>query len=414
MKAEKLKKIKNLLILKKYDSCLDKENKIKNALKNYFHTENILELNNKILIGKLFKEKSPRFDKNKNLIPYSFVGPNRIFFLKRRKALKGKTPFGLNDGLFQKNNDLINQINNILNKEMNNKTSQVSNHENINQESYYKCVDNNYLKNLYKTIINKIKKNKSMDNKKFNKTMQKDYFNLPEPINFNLIKQEKILKKYLNFQKLIQKINKVTLKKSNKPNKDLLLNMINKSSYCKSDDNLYVNDNLKNWNFKLRNSKINGIYERKGYLKTISKNEDLYSTVNLNKKKEIFVNPFKTFKKSFMNERNKKINKELKNFKSLETLKIDGNNLFDYEYKNEMKLKGKKKLYDFFNLNEIKFKNEYKKKLSELEITKNINEIYKDKIFAYDYSFNNNSQIKSSRKTFFNTTTNRNKYKSIF
>ena len=334
--------------------------------------------------------------------------------MKRRKALKGKTPFGLNDDLFQKNNDLINQINNILNKETNNKTSQVSNHENINQESYYKCVDNNYLKNLYKTIINKIKKNKSMDNKKFNKTMQKDYFNLPEPINFNLIKQEKILKKYLNFQKLIQKINKVTLKKSNKPNKDSLLNMINKSSYCKSDDNLYVNDNLKNWNYKLRNSKINGIYERKGYLKTISKNEDLYSTVNLNKKKEIFVNPFKTFKKSFMNERNKKINKGLKNFKSLETLKIDGNNLFDYEYKNEMKLKGKKKLYDFFNLNEIKFKNEYKKKLSELEITKNINEIYKDKIFAYDYSLNNNSPIKSSRKTFFNTTSNRYKSKSIF
>ena len=115
-----------------------------------------------------------------------------------------------------------------------------------------------------------------------------------------------------------------------------------------------------------------------------------------------------------MNERNKKINKGLKNFKSLETLKIDGNNLFDYEYKNEMKLKGKKKLYDFFNLNEIKFKNEYKKKLSELEITKNINEIYKDKIFAYDYSLNNNSPIKSSRKTFFNTTSNRYKSKSIF
>ena len=105
MSTEKpLKNIKKILILKQYKSCYDKENRIKNEIKNFLKTEKILESNDKILIGKIIKQKCPRFDKNKNIIPYSFVGPDRMFILKRRKAIKSPQHYSLNDAFLQKNN----------------------------------------------------------------------------------------------------------------------------------------------------------------------------------------------------------------------------------------------------------------------------------------------------------------------
>ena len=195
MKAEKpLKNIKKILILKKYKSCYDKENRIKNEIKNFLKTEKILESNDKILIGKIIKQKCPRFDKNKNIIPYSFVGPDRMFMLKRRKAINFQEHYSLNDALFHKNNALINQIYHISNKQNNNNINDDSeenrsNKEKIKQESYYKIIDNGYLYNLYQTINNRIREFHSMENNKkrknnlvnkiiLNKTMNKKNFKL--------------------------------------------------------------------------------------------------------------------------------------------------------------------------------------------------------------------------------------------
>ena len=91
----------------------------------------------------------------------------------------------------------------------------------------------------------------------------------------------------------------------------------------------------------------------------------------------------------------------------METLKVDGSNLFDYEFRNEMKMDGKKKLYDLFKLNAIKYEIENKEKLSEFEIEKNIKELCTDKVIANDYINNNsNSQMKSLRKSFYNSIKN--------
>ena len=429
MKAEKpLKNIKKILILKQYKSCYDKENRIINEIKNFLKTEKILESNDKILIGKIIKQKCPRFDKNKNIIPYSFVGPDRMFMLKRRKAINFQEHYSLNDALFHKNNALINQIYHISNKQNNNNINDDSeenrsNKEKIKQESYYKIIDNGYLYNLYQTINNRIREFHSMENNKkrknnlvnkiiLNKTMNKNNFKLPESINFNLLKQEKILKNYLHFQNLMKNKNIKTVRKKKIIRKELLGNILGKNTFYKSDNNFYINDNLKNWNFKLRNHIINGKYERNGYLQTSPRNEDLYSIVNLNKEKEIIVNPLKKNKTNYMIMRNKELAKD-QNIEFFGTLKINGNNLFNYEFRNEMKIQGKKKLYDFSQLNEINYKSESNEKSPELNNENNLNEIYKDKIIAYDYNYsNNNSSMKSFRKSFFNTSRT-NKYKSL-
>ena len=228
----------------------------------------------------------------------------------------------------------------------------------------------------------------------------------------NLLKQEKILKNYLHFQNLMKNKNIKTVRKKKIIRKELLGNILGKNTFYKSDNNFYINDNLKNWNFKLRNHIINGKYERNGYLQTSPRNEDLYSIVNLNKEKEIIVNPLKKNKTNYMIMRNKELAKD-QNIEFFGTLKINGNNLFNYEFRNEMKIQGKKKLYDFSQLNEINYKSESNEKSPELNNENNLNEIYKDKIIAYDYNYsNNNSSMKSFRKSFFNTSRT-NKYKSL-
>ena len=429
-----LKKIKKVFILKKYKSCFDKGKIIKNEINNYLKTEKILESNDKILIGKLVKQKGPRFDKNKKIIPYSFVGSDRLKFLKRRKALKNASPLALNKLLnqnkiynFNKNNYNNNIYINDNNDKKDNMNEPLPNNDYFLHENIFKVIDNEHLNIIYQNIYNKIKKNKtiggnfgninnninSFNKKKGYRTLNNKLFQLPDSIRNNLIKQENILKNHINFEKIIKNINKTTLKKLNniykvnKVKKDLLLNAFDNynNSLNKSEKILLFNNNLKNWNFKLRNPKINGLYERKGYFKTSSSYEELYSTINLNKQKEIFVNPFKINKKNIINLIKK--NKRQKYIESLESLKVDGNNLFEYEFRNEMKLEGKKKLYDLLKLNEMQYKSENKEKLSDFEIEKNIKELYKDKIIANDYINNYSySPMISLRKSFLNSIKN--------
>ena len=414
-------KTKRIFILKKYKSCFDNHKTIQQEIKNYLKTEKSLEFSDKILIGTLVKQKCPRFDKNKQLIPYSYVGPNKIFSLKRRKAIKNSIGFNLSH--FEEHNK-FNAYNNIKINNISNDLNDNTNEKEVNQnnDGFFKVIDNQYLNNIYKSIYNKIKKNHSMVNNefykiknklfnkhKYSKTINKKLNQMPESLSRNLLKQEKILKTNDNLEKARQNINKIITKKVHKISKDLLINTVdnNKCNKAKFDKNTLNNIILTNWNFKLRNPKRNGLYERNGYFKTTVANEDLYSVINLNKEKELFVNSLlNNINNNYYNIRKKKLNKEWAKIECLETLNVKGNNLLDYEFKNEMELKGKKKLYDTIKMDKIRYKGENKEKISGYDIEKNLKDFYKDKVFAYDYDDKNNKKkmtSKSYRKLLFHS-----------
>ena len=425
-KIFKPKKFKRTLLIKKYNSYFDKEKKIIHEINKYLNNEKILELNNKIFINKLYNAKSPRYDKNKKLIPYSFVGPQKLFSLNRRRGIKNKTPLTLNQIL--DNNDLIkNYINNNDNDKENDNTTDIKDEEynNIkahrnkrrgsindaaNKFDYYTIIDNEDLSNIYKNIKNNIKKNHSRNKTQYNINKNNDesiYIKTvegrayPDNLRNILFKQEKILRKRINFERLTQNINKFIQKKTHKINRDLLTNKINnysrKNKFCQTSRN----NNIRNWYNDLRNPLINGSYRSTGYFKaTNTLNEELYSTINLNKNYEIFVNPLKKSKTNSDNMIVKKINKFNKTnakIKSLEKLGIKGYNLLEFESKNEMKIKGKKKLYNKIKLDELIYKEENKEKKTIFDIGNNIKEFYKDKIFSCDYK-DNYSYSKSYRK----------------
>ena len=470
MNTEKIlntKKIKKTLIIRKYNSYFDKERRIIKEIDKYLKTERIFDDNNKIFLNKLIKTKCPRYDKNKMLIPYSFVGPEKIFHTKRRKGIKNRTPLVLNDILENKilqhylnhmNDNDNNTINNKENKENidnkdnldnkdhkdndmqdehelmensydlseeenNIKTHRVKkrneNNDEKNRFNFYTVIDNEDLKNIYHNIYNKIKsyqsiphknKNKKLKSKNKAKSNENMHFNTcaceskgyPDNLRNILLRQEKILKENKNFEKIFEKINNKILLKTHK-NNNLLLNSNNNNSrnnkfyQIKINKINNTNNNYRNWNFKLRNPKINGEYKRNGYFLASTLNDELYSTVNLNHHNEIFVNPLQTSEKNSFNLVPKKIkkrmNKEYEKIKSLEKLKIKGNNLFEYEFHNEMKIKGKKKLYDKYKLDEFNFKEKNKEKISHFDIENNLKEFYSNKVFAFNYDNNNYSLL---------------------
>ena len=252
------KENKKFLILKRYDISVDKQGKIFGQIKNYVKSQNIFDFNQKIKLGKLDVIKGPRFDKDKKLIPYSFVG-DKYFVTQRREAIKSITHIFKPSSMQDK-----------INKEFNKIKSESDMHS-------------RYIKTFSKLTTN----NNNINNEKGIITP------IPKYLKKNLLKQERILKRQENYENFEENIINKLLKKTNKNKKDLLLKMndlSNSSNYLKTDD---LNANLKNWNFKLRNPKIDGIYKRKGYFKVTSLNEDLFSIINLNKEKQIFVNPFK-------------------------------------------------------------------------------------------------------------------------
>ena len=472
------KKIKKTLIIRKYNSYLDKERKIIKEIDNYLKTERIFDENNKIFLNKLIKTKCPRYDKNKRLIPYSFVGPEKIFHLKRRKGIKNRTPLVLNDILQNKivqnylnhmndkdkdNNPINNKDNreNKENKENKESKENIENKENIdnkdidmqdehefmdnsyefteeeniikthrakkrnenndekNKFNFYTVIDNEDLKNIYHSIYDKIKKYHSIPHKKSNnklkekaktKSNENMYFKTceskgyPDSLRNILFRQEKILKENRNFEKIFEKINnRILLKTHKNKNNNLLLNSNNNDSrnnkffQIKINKINNTNNNYRNWNFKLRNPKINGEYKSNGYFLASTLNDELYSTVNLNKDNEIFANPLQSSERNsfkvIRKKSKKKFNKEYEKIKSLETLKIKGNNLFEYEFHNEMKIKGKKKLYDKYKLDEFNFKEKNKEKISHFDIENNLKEFYSNKIFASNYDKNNYSLL---------------------
>ena len=225
-------------------------------------------------------------------------------------------------------------------------------------------------------------------------------------------KQEKIFKK-IKKEKNNLKINEKNIKQRTKivDSNDLL---INKSSNYNlknleisildknlNNENKY-NNNL--WNISLRNKKQNGKYENLGYLNVGNKYEPRYTFFNMNRNIEYFSLPEKSKTENIKNNLNKKnisINiddnlyklktrQNLHFLKNLKYLKINGENLLDFEESREKKIKG----------NKILHKNEYLEYLynKKLNKAKTFEPLYEEKIFAKNYNkldFMKNSNLNS-------------------
>ena len=268
-------------------------------------------------------------------------------------------------------------------------------------------IDNIELKRHFNDIRHRI--NDIRYQKRYRK---KIFVEIPINIRNSLYKQEKIFKK-IKKEKNNLKINEKNIKQRTKivDSNDLL---INKSSNYNlknleisildknlNNENKY-NNNL--WNISLRNKKQNGKYENLGYLNVGNKYEPRYTFFNMNRNIEYFSLPEKSKTENIKNNLNKKnisINiddnlyklktrQNLHFLKNLKYLKINGENLLDFEESREKKIKG----------NKILHKNEYLEYLynKKLNKAKTFEPLYEDKIFAKNYNkldFMKNSNLNS-------------------
>ena len=405
---QKLKKVNMIKNLKDHKEK-DQISKIITEYNKKQEEDYFLKQNN-IYIGKINLKKS-LFDKNNDIIPYSFVG---TFNQSSPRPLKRIGTLRQSSNLYQS------QESSNKNKNYNSlSVSRVEKQRNMKELlsiNSNQIIDNTALKSYYeeirKTISEKKKKNQDNDRKKLMITM-------PFPIRKSLLYQENIFRKNTQEKKLVKLIEE-KLKKKTKRQKlsDLLMNKsknfdkknqeISIIEKCITEENKYK-DNL--WNITLRNSPINGKYEKVGYFNVGNKYEPMYTLFNINRNIEYFNNPryTPTRNKSDENSKtkyddysNKKLynslnedNYELKTKKNLQkldcikSLEINGKNLLNVEEKRETNIKGKKILYNkqefellHFKQN-VKIKNKKYKKEKEKEI--NIDDIYRDKTFAKNY-----------------------------
>ena len=405
---QKLKKVNMIKNLKDHKEK-DQISKIITEYNKKQKEDYFLKQNN-IYIGKINLKKS-LFDKNNDIIPYSFVG---TFNQSSPRPLKRIGTLRQSSNLYQS------QESSNKNKNYNSlSVSRVEKQRNMKELlsiNSNQIIDNTALKSYYeeirKTISEKKKKNQDNDRKKLMITM-------PFPIRKSLLYQENIFRKNTQEKKLVKLIEE-KLKKKTKRQKlsDLLMNKsknfdkknqeISIIEKCITEENKYK-DNL--WNITLRNSPINGKYEKVGYFNVGNKYEPMYTLFNINRNIEYFNNPryTPTRNKSDENSKtkyddysNKKLynslnedNYELKTKKNLQkldcikSLEINGKNLLNVEEKRETNIKGKKILYNkqefellHFKQN-VKTKNKKYKKEKEKEI--NIDDIYRDKTFAKNY-----------------------------
>ena len=268
-------------------------------------------------------------------------------------------------------------------------------------------IDNIELKRHFNDIRHRI--NDIRYQKRYRK---KIFVEIPINIRNSLYKQEKIFKK-IKKEKNNLKINEKNIKQRTKIVDSNYL-LINKSSNYNlknleisildknlNNENKY-NNNL--WNISLRNKKQNGKYENLGYLNVGNKYEPRYTFFNMNRNIEYFSLPEKSKTENIKNNLNKKnisINiddnlyklktrQNLHFLKNLKYLKINGENLLDFEESREKKIKG----------NKILHKNEYLEYLynKKLNKAKTFEPLYEEKIFAKNYNkldFMKNSNLNS-------------------
>jgi len=387
---------------------------------------------NNINVGKINLKKT-LFDKNNELIPYSFVGPSSLFSPRASKRT-GTLRQSSNAFHSQESSNIKNKNYNSLSVSRIEKKRNTKDLLSINSNQ---IIDNTALKNYYDEIRKTISEKKEKEN---DREREKLLITMPYPVRKSLLYQENIFRKN-NQEKKIVKLIEERLKKKTKRQKlsDLLMNKsknfdqknqeITIIEKCITEENKYK-DNL--WNITLRNPPINGKYEKVGYFNVGNKYEPMYTLFNINRNIEYFNNPRNTItytpsrnksrdnSKTIYEYSNKKLytslnedNYDIKTKKNLQkidcikSLEINGKNLLNVEEKRETNIKGKKILYNkqefellHFKQN-VKTKNKKYKKEKEKEI--NIDDIYEDKTFAKNYD----------EKDFFKNTNLMSKYSNL-
>jgi len=347
---------------------------------DYFLTQN------NIKIGKLSPVKNKFYDKNNNLIPYSYVGPSTIF------SNSSKRPT-----VFRQNSIMKYRYNSSFS------TSKVEKNKNKDSLNINKnhIIDNKSLKNYYNDIRQRISEEKIKNEDKY-----KLLFEIPFYARKSLINQENTFRKIMKEKRIKNLMQEKIKKKCNKENLNDLL--INKSqNFDKKNEELSIIDkNLTNdnryrdnlWNITLRNLPINGRYEKVGYLNVGNKYHPMYTFFNLNKNIEYFTNPKYERNKTEENINNKlyltlnennynlKIKNNLNVLNTIKTLEINGKNLLDAEDKRESEIKGRKIIYNKHDLDYLLFKQKDKVK-SDKEFNGKaiLDKIYEDKVFVKNY-----------------------------
>ena len=364
---------------------------------NYFFTQNNISL------GKISQSPNQSirkfYDKNNNLIPYSYVGPPNLFTFQNN--IKKST---------------IRQSSVLMSKLKGTNSLSVSRFERTRQNNLlinnHEAIDSKSLKNYYNEIRQRILEEKKENKNKLNR--------FPFPIKKSLINQEKIFKKLIKEKRIKNNMQEKLKKKSNKRNnEDLLINKNNifdlkNEEISIIDKNLTIDnkyrDNL--WNITLRNLPNKGKYEKVGYTNVGNNYEPRYTFFNINKTIEYFNNPrYKSEeykkKKNIMSNLNGdnynlKISQNLKVLQSIKDLEINGKNLLDVEEKRETEAKGRKIIYKRKELDYLMYKQtEKNKNFSDKDMKTILDNIYEEKDYSrncirFDYLKNANLTSKYS------------------
>jgi len=275
----------------------------------------------------------------------------------------------------------------------------------INQE----IIDNNNLKKIFENYKNKIYYNKNLRKNESSfsrsvKDINKSYsintksklntINGEEEFPFDLYNslnyQNKRINDELSYFNRIKNISKKLSKKSNKKEDDLLFNKVDLFKYKKEILAGFNKEKIPEkftWNISLR--RPNNFIGKREYPININSEKNPFWGVLVERypnQKEHAVKPgYNLNQKEFtqfsrdINCVNKKIN-SVNNIKSLDDLKVVGNNLLDVEYQREMNTKGRKILHKAFVEN------------GKVILNQDINNIFGEKTLYKNYE--NNSKNK--------------------
>ena len=387
---------KNISLIKKLEDYADKE-KVefllseynKKQKKEYFLTQKNIKL------GKIYTDTK----KTSNPLTYLSSPKKSPHQSQRRQNFLSENSYGSYSNAM----NLYKRSGSLSSRKLNRLITNIETSNALKKN----VIDNIELKRHFNDIRHRI--NDIRYQKRYRK---KIFVEIPINIRNSLYKQEKIFKK-IKKEKNNLKINEKNIKQRTKivDSNDLL---INKSSNYNlknleisildknlNNENKY-NNNL--WNISLRNKKQNGKYENLGYLNVGNKYEPRYTFFNMNRNIEYFSLPEKSKTENIKNNLNKKnisINiddnlyklktrQNLHFLKNLKYLRINGENLLDFEESREKKIKG----------NKILHKNEYLEYLynKKLNKAKTFEPLYEEKIFAKNYNkldFMKNSNLNS-------------------
>ena len=382
-KVRYLPKIRKVCLIRSFKDYKGKD-EIKPILDDYEKRQqtNYFTYEKAISLGSLSEKKI--YDKENNLLPYSYVGPSDIF-----------SPI--------KKNKLLNTSNTAKNPR-NNSTSFIKKikHTYNNSNDNFQFIDNFYLHSYYEDIKRRIN-----DQNNRNKDKKCLLIKLPYAIKKSLKDQENIFIKAAKTKRTNDRLENFLRIKAHKESKEELL--MNKSNDFQNtnQEKIIVSKNVTEdvkyrdnfWTITLRNPLINGQYEKKGYLNVGNKYEPAFTLFDLNNNIEFIKNPkirnkSCSFKNMDENSHFPKTRQDLIHLNNIKSLIVNGENLLNLEINRENKSKGKKILYNKRNIEYM-----YNKEVgNNLPNKSNFSENYNCSDLSNNRIFANNFNIKDYYK----------------